>query len=52
VTPLPQDVGDLDWDTITTEPTPLDLAGQTRVQAILIDMGAYEYQSKGGGGPD
>jgi hypothetical protein len=29
---MPDDVGDLDWDTITTEPVPLDLAGGGRLE--------------------
>ena len=44
---LPDDLGDLDWDTITTEPVPLDLAGGIRA-VYTIDMGAYEIQP----GPD
>ena len=44
---MPDDIGDLDWDTITSEPVPLDLAGGPRVN-IFIDMGAYEL----GAGPD
>jgi hypothetical protein len=45
---LPDDVGDLDWDTITSEPVPVDLAGGARVN-VIIDMGAYEIQVGGSG---
>jgi len=44
---MPDDIGDLDWDTITSEPVPVDLAGVNRV-VFTIDMGAYEMQP----GPD
>lgn len=44
---MPDDLGDLDWDTITSEPVPLDLAGNIRA-VFAIDMGAYEVQP----GPD
>lgn len=46
-TGLPEDVGDLDWDSNTSEPVPLDLAGNGRV-VFTIDMGAYEIPP----GPD
>jgi len=46
---MPDDVGDLTWDTITSEPVQVDLGGGTRVN-LVIDMGAYEIQA--GGGPD
>jgi hypothetical protein len=50
---LPDDVGDLDWDSITSEPIPKDLALQTRRFNVKVDMGAYECQSTGVGvGPD
>lgn len=49
---MPDDVGDLDWDTITSEPVPFDLAGIARVQFSVIDMGAYEVGYSGGGGLD
>lgn len=38
---LPDDVGDLDWDTITSEPTPKDLALSARIYSA-VEMGAYE----------
>jgi hypothetical protein len=38
---LPDDAGDLDWDGNTSEPTPLDLAGNVRV-VNAIEIGAYE----------
>ncbi|NNF57716.1 MAG: T9SS type A sorting domain-containing protein [Rhodothermaceae bacterium] len=36
------DVGDLDEDGNTAEPTPFDLAGGPRVTATTLDLGAYE----------
>lgn len=48
---MPDDLGDLDWDSITSEPVPFNLAGGARVN-VTIDMGAYEIQYSGGGGPD
>lgn len=36
------DVLDLDGDGNTAEPVPFDLAGHTRVQSGIVDMGAYE----------
>lgn len=41
---MPDDVGDLDWDTITSEPVMKDLAGNARLN-ISLDMGAYELQT-------
>lgn len=39
---LPADAADLDGDGDTAEPVPLDLAGEMRVQAGALDLGAYE----------
>ncbi len=39
---LPADVADLDGDGDTTEPTPLDVAGDPRVQGAGLDSGAFE----------
>ncbi|MHC4107342.1 MAG: right-handed parallel beta-helix repeat-containing protein [Planctomycetota bacterium] len=39
---LPPDTLDLDGDGNTTEPIPFDLAGNPRVLAGIVDMGAYE----------
>lgn len=44
---MPDDVGDLDWDSVTSEPVPKDLAGGGRVN-VIIDMGAYEIQAGNG----
>jgi hypothetical protein len=40
---LPADTADLDADTDTSEPHPLDLAGKKRVEGQSVDMGAYEF---------
>ena len=42
---LPADGWDLDADDETTEPLPIDLAGDVRVFGEALDAGAYEYQS-------
>ncbi len=39
---LPNDVGDLDWNTDTTLPLPRDLEGVARRASVNVDMGAYE----------
>ena len=39
---LPPDIWDLDDDGDTTEPLPIDLNGDVRVQAAEVDLGAYE----------
>jgi len=41
---LPDDIGDLDWDTVTSEPIPKDLAFSSRVVSSVVEMGAYELQ--------
>jgi len=40
---LPPDVGDLNWDSNTVEPVPMDLALNSRLWGGTVDMGAYEY---------
>ena len=42
---LPMDSQDIDGDGDTTEPLPLDLSSQARIDNGLLDMGAYEYRS-------
>ena len=42
---LPADGWDLDADGETTEPLPIDLAGDTRAYGESLDAGAYEYQA-------
>ena len=44
---LPADEFDLDGDSNTTEPLPVDLAGNQRVRYTTVDMGAYEYAMPG-----
>jgi hypothetical protein len=39
---LPADVWDLDEDGDTTEPLPIDILGQARMQGAEVDLGAYE----------
>ena len=39
---VPQDVADLDGDGDSSEPTPLDLAGESRIAGANVDPGAYE----------
>ena len=41
---LPPDTFDLDGDSDTDEPLPLDLAGEARVTGDEVDLGAYERQ--------
>jgi hypothetical protein len=43
---LPADASDIDDDSNSAEPLPLDLAGETRVQGEQVDMGALEAPSK------
>jgi len=47
-TAVPADVADLDGDGDTTEPTPLDLDLLPRFvgTALIVDMGAYEFQNR------
>ena len=40
---LSVDTYDLDGDTDTVEPHPIDIAGYKRVQDATLDLGAYEY---------
>jgi hypothetical protein len=42
VSALPPDIYDLDSDGDTAEAIPVDLAFKNRVQAGVLDMGAYE----------
>jgi parallel beta-helix repeat protein/predicted outer membrane repeat protein len=41
---LPNDSADLDADSNTDEPTPFDLAGQTRLAGLGLELGAFETQ--------
>jgi hypothetical protein len=48
---LPLDDGDLDWDGQTSQQTlPRHLGPGIRKMYLIVDMGAYEYQTGGGGG--
>ena len=52
---LPADLFDLDEDGDTTEPIPVDLGGQGRIQtssSTTVNMGAYEEVYRGAGGID
>jgi len=42
---LADDLGDLDWDALTSEPTPQDLDRNQRRVGIFVDMGAFENQN-------
>lgn len=41
---LPNDSADLDADSNTDEPTPLDLSGQPRLSGLGLELGAFETQ--------
>lgn len=45
------DVADLDNDTNTAEPSPIDVTGNTRSQGLSVDMGAHESAAACPGGP-
>jgi hypothetical protein len=49
-TALPPDIADIDRNGNTTEPIPLDLGLDTRVQDNRVDIGAYEQTAGGGNG--
>lgn len=40
---VPMDLADLDGDGNTTEPTPVDLEGHSRILCGVVDMGAFEF---------
>jgi len=42
---LPTDTFDLDGDSNTSEPLPLDATGQTRIRTGKVDIGAVEYNA-------
>ncbi len=42
---IPADVGDLNGNNNTTEATPQDQRGQTRVIGSAVDIGAFEFQT-------
>ncbi len=41
---LPQDVTDLDGDSDTSEPLPVDVNDTNRIKNAIVDMGAYEQE--------
>jgi len=49
-TALPPDIADIDGNGNTTEPIPLDLVLDSRVQNNRVDIGAYEHTTGDGNG--
>ncbi len=41
---VPQDLGDIDLDGNVAEQLPIDLDGNPRINDVVVDVGAYEYE--------